>query len=106
MLNGEYDRVHCVVRIILTFALQILYNMEITLECVYLESIPSSPSLCLLLTFHYTSQPTLRPKANPATNDALCWKSAVKKSTIHRKSDATDGGFLATSPVRASTAVV
>lgn len=51
-------------------------------------------------------QPTLSPNANPATKDALCWKSAVKKSTIHRTSEATVGALLTVSPVRASTEVV
>ena len=42
MLDGEYERVHGVLRISLTFAFQILYNEEVTLEYVY-QSIPSGP---------------------------------------------------------------
>ena len=40
------------------------------------------------------SQPTLSPNANPVMNDALGWKSAVKKSTIHFHIDRTVGGFF------------
>ena len=40
------------------------------------------------------TQPTLKPNARPARNDALCWKSAVKKSMNQFHNEYTFGAFL------------
>lgn len=60
---------------------------------------PIEPILILhasvgIIVYHNSHQPILSPSAKPAMNVALGWKSAVKKSMIHRKSEATLGGFL------------
>jgi len=41
------------------------------------------------LSFH----PILKPKAKPATNDALDWKSAVKKSTTQFHKERIEGAL-------------
>lgn len=56
------------------------------------------PSLSFVLSvgnLSATIYPTLKPSANPARNEALCWKLAVKKSTNQLYSEYRVGGLRA-----------
>ena len=49
--------------------------------------------LSIAYVFATPSQPILNPRAKPAINEALGWKSAVKNSIIPFHKDLTVGGL-------------
>lgn len=61
------------------------------MECIIHSTLECSS----LLRCRNAHQPIRIPRVKPATNDALPWKSAVRKSMIQRKREPTFGGLFA-----------